>query len=336
MSNKINIHNYQAFLLDWMEGNLSNEEGALLKEFLQQHPEISVDENLLKEPILLGNSIVFKQKENLKKTITEDDLIAYHEGDLSALQKNDVEVFAATNTSLKKDFALYAKLKLQPEVIVFEHKHLLKKKGVVISFKRIIYTASSVAALWLVFMFLFAPSRQYNPRNKIASQSSFESTLEADDFDFLQPKKLEVDHYKTPSKHNAPKHNIEFLLTDNNIEKTEKENVELDSIISQKNDYSLAFLEQENSYGAIIIRESEEIKKPSKTKKFTVKQYLISKIKNNILKVKDDNETQFEVDDFTGVLASISNDKIMLMKKDGEDYINVHTRYFSFNKKISN
>ena len=33
MENRININNYEAFLLDYMEGNLSSQDISLLKEF---------------------------------------------------------------------------------------------------------------------------------------------------------------------------------------------------------------------------------------------------------------------------------------------------------------
>lgn len=40
---RIDLHNYEAFLLDWVEGQLSPEAELALRAFLQEHPELDVD-----------------------------------------------------------------------------------------------------------------------------------------------------------------------------------------------------------------------------------------------------------------------------------------------------
>ena len=41
---RISIFNYEAFYLDYLEGNLSQEDNALFLAFLSQHPELKMDE----------------------------------------------------------------------------------------------------------------------------------------------------------------------------------------------------------------------------------------------------------------------------------------------------
>jgi len=40
---QINIHNYEAYLLDFSEGNFTNELQVELELFLIQHPEIDIN-----------------------------------------------------------------------------------------------------------------------------------------------------------------------------------------------------------------------------------------------------------------------------------------------------
>jgi hypothetical protein len=323
-----------------MEGNLSQEDIILLKQFLEKHPELSVNTEFY-EGTLTVSSEKFKQKSALKKSLTDYDYIAYYEGDLSEFKKQEVEEFVDTNSHAKKEFELYAKLKLQPQSIVFDNKQALKKRGVVITFKRFAYTAASVAALWLMFLLVYSPNQQYRPLKNIASNNYEEINEDVEDFSFLEPtqslsEKLVV---TKKTKKNNIKNNLSLVysitpkdtvIKQNHIDKIEQE------IFNKTDDY-LAFMEREdNNFGTVVIVGDKMSNKKTTTNKLTVKQYLVSKIKKNILKTKDQNSTKLEIDDFATMIAGVSNDKVTLTKKGEDDYINVHTRYFSFNRKISN
>ena len=67
MANKINIENYEAFLLDYMEGNLSTEDFVALQMFSAEHPHLNIDLNDLELVELETEKIHFNEKENLKK-----------------------------------------------------------------------------------------------------------------------------------------------------------------------------------------------------------------------------------------------------------------------------
>ena len=59
MKNKIDIQNYEAFLLDYMEGNLSSEETVALQLFAAQHPHLEIDLNDLELVGLATVKIMF-------------------------------------------------------------------------------------------------------------------------------------------------------------------------------------------------------------------------------------------------------------------------------------
>ncbi len=67
---KINISNYEIFALDYLEGNLEAEEMAAMQNFLQAHPKIAIELEVLKEMAYLvpDESIVFVPKRKLLKT----------------------------------------------------------------------------------------------------------------------------------------------------------------------------------------------------------------------------------------------------------------------------
>ena len=65
MSEKINITNYEAFLLDYLEGNLSEGEISLLKIFVAAHPQLNIDLEDTELVSLEKDESVFTSKENL-------------------------------------------------------------------------------------------------------------------------------------------------------------------------------------------------------------------------------------------------------------------------------
>ena len=67
MKTLINIENYEAFLLDYMEGDLSTEDTVALQMFAAQHPHLNIDLNDLEFVELNAEEISFNAKEDLKK-----------------------------------------------------------------------------------------------------------------------------------------------------------------------------------------------------------------------------------------------------------------------------
>ena len=74
----INKTNYEAFFLDYHEGNLSPQQVADLLLFVEQHPELKEEfesfENFVLEDL---SSIEFENKSNLKKQITLENKEEY-------------------------------------------------------------------------------------------------------------------------------------------------------------------------------------------------------------------------------------------------------------------
>lgn len=163
---RISIFNYEAFYLDFLEGTLSEEETALFLAFLEEHPELQLDdENLFAiedDQVALDTSF----KENLKQlnfettVITlnnvEQFLIAQTEGLLSSTKRAELNVFLSKDPSLLHAQRLYANTKLNPDLsIVFEEKSSLKQARRIALWPILSMAAAASVA---VFFFLGNPS----------------------------------------------------------------------------------------------------------------------------------------------------------------------------------
>lgn len=164
MKELINISNYEAFYLDYLEGTLDAvTEGALL-EFLEKNPELKIDEDL---PSLVPSSLSdldsdFKASLLMydeQAIVTEENaelfMIAQVEGIILPEKEKELKQVIASHAELQKDLTYYQLTKLSAEQsILFEGKDELKKRAVIIPLymKRIAVAASVLLLVGLYFM----------------------------------------------------------------------------------------------------------------------------------------------------------------------------------------
>ena len=172
---KISIDNYEAYLVDYMDGRLNNAEIQQLKAFCVQN-HIDFEELTEDLPVLESTDDAFDEKEYLFKNkivpfgnINEDNyeerFIAYQELLLDGEEEREVEDFAEQNRFLIKDLRAYAKCKLEPDTnIVFEGKDSLKKKAIVMPLYAKIAAVAAVIAL--LFGLFWLPKNENNGINQ--------------------------------------------------------------------------------------------------------------------------------------------------------------------------
>jgi hypothetical protein len=130
---KINKHNYEAFFLDYHEGNLTPQQVADLLLFVEQHPEVKEEfENFENFTLEDYSSYTFENKEALKKEITESNRKEYFIGSVDgALSQPDtllLDIFLKQHPQYSAEFELFQKTKLSPDTnIVFENRSSLKR-----------------------------------------------------------------------------------------------------------------------------------------------------------------------------------------------------------------
>lgn len=152
---EINLNNYEAYMLDFFEGKLSNEQIIALKAFAVLHPELDLNfEDELVE--LEKETIHFSDKQKLKVNFNEELVIGYLENTLNKEEKKEADTLLRTNTVFINELNLYKKTIAQPdEQIVFENKAQLKREPKIIFFSqtalaRIAATITLLIGLWLL------------------------------------------------------------------------------------------------------------------------------------------------------------------------------------------
>lgn len=163
--NSIHVNNYEAFLLDYFEGNLSENAIEELNVFVLTHPELEIDLGNDSLPTLMNDKapITVEELLNTKEQLlkTEDDYflnniaIAYFENQLNTGESAGFKAELLNNTKLQGELALIYKTKLIADFsIVYSDKNSLKKKPKIIALfnTRVI---TRMAALLLIFGFAF-------------------------------------------------------------------------------------------------------------------------------------------------------------------------------------
>jgi hypothetical protein len=179
---RISIFNYEAFYLDFLEGNLSKEDTALLLAFLEEHPELKVDDDMFptleESPLHLENGFKAELKQILfnEDAITpvnvEQFMIAEQEGLLSKEKSAELERFVGRDKALLTTRKLYAASRLKPDLsLVFVDKKALKRAKRVVLWP---YISIAAAASVAIFFLLWNPSAGLNTNTTGTVTSKFE------------------------------------------------------------------------------------------------------------------------------------------------------------------
>jgi hypothetical protein len=162
---KINLHNYEAYLLDLLDGNLSDETQVELELFLIQHPELNINLNDLPSLVITNETTVYNYKNNLKRNetnlVSDTQFVNYIENQLSQIERAEIEKSCLANPILQKELNLYKNTIVTPiEKVVFKNKALLKHTPKIIwfNFSATQYVAIAASVTFLVGLIILWPS----------------------------------------------------------------------------------------------------------------------------------------------------------------------------------
>jgi hypothetical protein len=169
---KIDRSNYEIWLIDWLDGNLSDLQVEQVLKFLYQNPDLQKDFEDLSSFTLSPSEKSFTGKSLLKKTTLELSekqfeflCVASMENDLNPGQEAELKEIIDLNSEKRKTFEFIQKMKLVPEDIRYEHKYQLVKKTLaqrVVKFSIIgLSAAATIAFLIAVY--------QLTPRNQLVN-----------------------------------------------------------------------------------------------------------------------------------------------------------------------
>ncbi|MFP4023606.1 MAG: hypothetical protein ACLFVR_03690 [Thiohalospira sp.] len=166
--NEINRHNYEAFFIDYLDGNLSPSQEKLLWSFLKENPDLKQELDEFEPVAIPKENHLFGEKEGLKKTAllnnesssNFDELcIAYLEEDLSLKGKVLFETSIKNDPEKSKILKIYQNTRLKADLkIVYPEKDILKKTGLTISLrKHYPILAVAASALLLIALYFLVP-----------------------------------------------------------------------------------------------------------------------------------------------------------------------------------
>lgn len=165
---RISIFNYEAFYLDYLEGNLSEEDAALLLDFFDHHPELRLEEEMLPSfetnlPTLDQDfKAGLKQVDLVQDPITAENaetfIIAETEGLLSPDRSTELSDLLKDRKELQDLRKIYAAARLKPDLFIqYADKSGLKRKGTIVLWP---YISFAVAASVAAFFFFIQPATE--------------------------------------------------------------------------------------------------------------------------------------------------------------------------------
>ena len=159
---QLNRENYEAFMLDYLEGNLSPSAMMAFKVFLEENPDLKTDIFQTGRFRLRPNPAYFHHKELLKKMplaaledIPEPDksCIASIEKDLPEAEMILFKEKVNRDTSVQETMKSYEKVVLKGDPVIFPGKRNLKKPVFLIPSR--VYLVGSLVAAGILLLFLF-------------------------------------------------------------------------------------------------------------------------------------------------------------------------------------
>ncbi len=176
---KINHDNYEALLLDYIEGKLDADTAKALRTFITQHPALGSWEELTADlPELQEENIDFPDKASLilpeivacqgiNEQNFEGYFIAWHENQLDADEKEAVKQFLHLNPSLEAEFRLAGMVYLQADdgIVLDSKEKLIKRAPVVqILLGKAMRVAATIALLFTISLWWFRQNPEIETR----------------------------------------------------------------------------------------------------------------------------------------------------------------------------
>jgi hypothetical protein len=207
----ISIFNYEAFYLDFLEGNLNEEETALFLAFMEAHPELRLEDESLVSVEVETSNLDPQFKDSLKQVsfadapITlsnvEQFLIAETEGQLSSAKLAELEAFVAANSSLRQSQKIYAAAHLKADLsIVYADKASLKRKKAIVLWPYV--SLALAASLTAILFYVYYSGNQLlvnGPTNVIVQTDSTE-VLPKEESSKEEIKLDQLNHNQQPAK----------------------------------------------------------------------------------------------------------------------------------------
>jgi len=205
---QIDRSNYEIWLIDWLDGNLSEFQVEQLQLFLREDPDIKEEFNELTTLRLLPVEKSFPHKNQLKKTTADISrsqfeylCVAFLENDLYAHQQTELKESLEQDQEKKKSFELIQKMKISPAGPVYKHKNKLIRRTVVQNVIRLSFIGLSAAAIitFAIITYYFVPRSLRVKTDNTAQNITIDSTVQKPAVEIVSDKRT-TEKKDIPSK----------------------------------------------------------------------------------------------------------------------------------------
>jgi len=165
---QIDRSNYEIWIIDWLDGNLDNNQVRQLREFLDENPDIRDEFEDTETINIKPFSNSYNNKSLLKKSVEDLPLSQFEylcvgdlENDINEDQRAELLETIEKDPEKKLSYDLIHKTKLVPELTSYKHKnHLLKRSTTrkVIRMSVTVLSAAATVALLFTLYFLLPKS----------------------------------------------------------------------------------------------------------------------------------------------------------------------------------
>ena len=175
----ITLDNYEEYFILYMDNELDQNQVQMVKGFLQQHPHLQIELDMLMETKLPVEEISFDKSSllsvNMSSPIAEEDILLLIDNELQESRKKIVQLELASNPEYQQQFQQLLHTKLDPsEVVVHPNKkELYRRETRVIGmavWMRIAAALIVIAALSVLYF--VSTTKETLPANAVAVQPS--------------------------------------------------------------------------------------------------------------------------------------------------------------------
>jgi hypothetical protein len=167
--------NYQIWLTDYFDGNLSAMQEAILFAFLEENPDLKEEMNDLLTLRLEPGQIIFAGRDDLKKNpseLTDEQFgmlcIAVVEGDISDEAHGELNQVVSSDPERARSLELFMKTRLSAPDVKFKHKNSLKKQTAANRILKYALIPLSAAAAVILFIYILRAPVQQIPAGNIS------------------------------------------------------------------------------------------------------------------------------------------------------------------------
>ncbi|HJW15518.1 MAG TPA: hypothetical protein VJ499_00270 [Flavisolibacter sp.] len=178
-SNDINTGNYEEFFILYMDNELTQEQRKMVESFLEVHPELRGELDILLSTQLPAETVSFNKESllssSMKLSAAEEELLLYIDNELPASEKNRLELELASNKDYQNQHAILLQTKLDAaDVIAYPNKEELYHRSTrVIAFKfylRIAAVVLLVAGMGSLYYFQNGTNKSIDTGVAVVSQ----------------------------------------------------------------------------------------------------------------------------------------------------------------------